>query len=340
MDLKMANQTNTPGNMTHGGDAQSLGLDLPEPENGWLDLSTGIAPYAYPVGDIPENAWTALPQQQAERALIDAASEAFGCSPAIDLCLGPGSQALIQILPKLLPTGTIAVQTPTYGEHAYRWARAGHDVTPLRDVMEIPADARYLVVTNPNNPTGEVILPSHLMVLADEMQSRDGYLIVDEAFADIVPDISMMTVAGRPGLIILRSFGKFFGLAGLRVGFLAGPKTILEAARAEVGPWSVNGPALEVARQAYRDHDWIEAQRRKLATATVDLRTVLAAYGNILGGTDLFQLVESDKAQEIFLRLAKYGILVRRFDNNPNWLRFGLPRNDAAFHRLKIALED
>lgn len=324
--------------VNEGSDHIYHGGEPPDDGTGWLDLSTGIAPRAYPFSPPPPVAWRRLPRRSEEREALAAASDHFGKGAAGDICFGPGSQALLQLLPDLLPMGKVAVLGPTYGEHAYRWARAGHDVGEIAKLSDLPADCRYGIVVNPNSPTGAFHKAGNLLSVATQLASRDGFLIVDEAFCDVLPEISLAGETGHPGLLILRSFGKFFGLAGLRLGFLMGPPGIIEAVGMQLGPWPVNGPALAIAAQAYGDVNWIAGHRRALADQASKLRGLLADHGEIIGGTDLFVLLKTDRAPEISARLAEARIHVRRFPERESWLRFGLPGNDAALRRLKAAL--
>jgi cobalamin biosynthesis protein CobC len=319
----------------HGGepptDATGSGTD-------WLDLSTGIAPFAYPFAPPSPDSWRRLPRRQEEQAVLTAAGDYFGKGADGDICFGSGSQSLIQLLPEILPTGMVAVLSPTYCEHALRWARAGHEVIEITRLSDMPANCRYAVVVNPNSPTGAIHAPRELLSLAAQLADRNGFLIVDEAFCDVRPELSLAGESGRPGLLILRSFGKFFGLAGLRLGFLLGPSETIAAARAHIGPWPVNGPALAIATQAYGDALWIKRQRLELATQALRLRGLLTDHGEILGGTDLFVLLQSDHAEALFARLAEAQIYVRKFPEHKAWLRFGLPGDEVSWRRLIAAL--
>ncbi len=327
--------TKTPTGLPHGGEPP---LDNMNGGSDWLDLSTGIAPFAYPFAPPPQNTWSHLPRRREEQTLLSAAAAHFSLSRLDNICLGPGSQALLQLLPEPLPVGAAAVLAPTYNEHAHRWARAGHPVDEIASLSKLPPQCRYLVVVNPNNPTGEVRERGELLALADEMAARDGYLIVDEAFCDLVPEVSLGPEAGRPGLLVLRSFGKFFGLAGLRLGFLLGPAAFIADARARIGPWPVNGPALAIAAQAYGDVAWIAAHRKALAQQAERLRQTLARHGQIIGGTDLFVLLQADNSAAIHAGLAAAQIHVRNFAEQGTWLRFGLPGEEAAWKRFEAAL--
>lgn len=324
------------GHIHHGGEPPT---DASESETNWLDLSTGISPVAYPFVPPSPNSWRRLPRRAEEQTALAAAGDYFGKGAQGDICFGPGSQALLQLLPELLPIGSVAVLGPTYCEHAFRWARAGHEVTEVAGLSVLPADCRYAVVVNPNSPTGTVHAPRDLLILAGKLASRNGFLIVDEAFCDVRPDLSLVGESGQPGLLILRSFGKFFGLAGLRLGFLVGPSEIIDAAREKIGPWPVNGPALTIAAQAYGDAPWIEDHRRDMAEQAVRLRGLLSGYGEIIGGTDLFVLLHSDQADALFARLNEAQIYVRKFPENKSWLRFGLPGDAVSWRRLITALD-
>ena len=322
----------------HGGeppaDATGIGVD-------WLDLSTGISPFSYPFTPPSPESWRQLPRRLAETEALDAAAGYFGKGDRGDICFGPGSQALLQLLPDLLPSGAVAVLGPTYGEHGHRWARAGHalrEITELSELSDPSGACRYSVVVNPNSPTGAARGLPDLLSVAGQMAAQDGFLIVDEAFCDVAPELSLAREAGHPGLLILRSFGKFFGLAGLRLGFLLGPSEIIEAARVQIGPWPVNGPALAIAAQAYGDADWISGHRLVLAEQALRLQRLLAGFGDIVGGTDLFVLLQSGRVAEIFARLADAQIHVRRFPDHKFWLRFGLPGDAASWRRLTAAL--
>ncbi|MBP2298380.1 threonine-phosphate decarboxylase CobD [Azospirillum picis] len=325
----------------HGGDLGAARAAFPHAPEPWLDLSTGINPWSYPLPPLSADAWTRLPGQDAEAALLASAGDCYRApSPGV-MAAAPGSQALIQILPRLRPPGRVAVLGPTYAEHARCWTLAGHEVVMVDGIGtdDGPGDADVVVVVNPNNPDGRTLAPSRLLALADSLAARGGWLVVDEAFADMRPEDSLASVAGRPGLVVLRSFGKFFGLAGLRLGIALAPRAVAAALREAVGPWAVSGPGLTIAAAALADRSWILAMRSRLSQAAADLDRLLEAAGlRVVGGTDLFRLVEDPRAPMIFRQLGAAGILVRRFEHRPDWLRFGLPGEDGEWQRLRVAL--
>jgi cobalamin biosynthetic protein CobC len=226
----------------------------------------------------------------------------------------------------------------TYAEHARCWRLAGHEVT-VADTLDSAAEADCVIVTNPNNPDGRRVEPERLVELAGRLAARGGLLVVDEAFADVTPGLSVAVWAGRPGLCVLRSFGKFFGLAGLRLGFALGTGDLVGRLEDHLGPWAVAGPALEIGAAAMADADWIEATRVRLAGAARELDTLLERHGlTVIGGTDLYRLASTAHAGGLFEHLGRRGIMVRSFEARPEWLRFGLPPDDAAWGRLHAAL--
>ncbi|CDK97354.1 Threonine-phosphate decarboxylase [Magnetospirillum gryphiswaldense MSR-1 v2] len=316
----------------HGGDLMAAEARWGKPVAGWLDLSTGINPWPYPVGSLSADVWHRLPGALEDGALRAAAAAAYGCRPDQVLAT-PGSSAVIQALARSQSPRRVAVVSPTYGEHAAAWALAGHAVSEV----SVPADADgadVLVLVNPNNPDGRTHAPADILALT----ARFALVVVDEAFGEVMPHLS---VAGhlRPGLVVLHSFGKFYGLAGLRLGFCLGMPDLLVGLAAQLGPWPVSGPALAIGATALADRVWAEASRAHLAHAAARLDTVLAAAGlRAVGGTSLFRLVEHPDAAGLYDRLGRAGILVRAFAHRPTWLRFGLPGGEAALRRLEQAL--
>ena len=334
------------GGLLHGGDLDGARAAFPEAPEPWVDLSTGINPWPYPLPPVPPQAWTRLPGRAEEAALRTAAAACYGAPSAELVAAASGSQALIQLLPRLRPPGRVAVVEPTYAEHARCWRLAGHEVRGVdgadgvgAPAVDIPA-SDVLVLVNPNNPDGRLLPPERLLDLAQAQAARGGWLVVDEAFADMEPEQSVVRFAGRPGLVVLRSFGKFFGLAGLRLGIALAPAGLAAALRDAVGPWAVSGPGLSIATAALGDGDWIAGTRGRLDEAMARLRRLLSGAGlTVVGGTALFCLVEDRRAPGLYRALGEAGILVRRFEGRPDWLRFGLPGPEEAWQRLSVALD-
>lgn len=323
----------------HGGDISVAEVHFGSPVGGWLDLSTGINPTPYPDLVLSPAALSDLPTASCLAASLNAARASYGVADEASLCAAPGTQALLQVLPRIVdPKGPVAVLSPTYSEHAHLWRVNGYPVMEIDD-LDAVGDAAVVVIVNPNNPDGRLYDVTQLEALRAKLAAAGGLLVVDEAFADVTPEISMASSAGREGLLVLRSFGKFFGLAGLRLGFAIGDQTLIDMLAARLGPWAVSGPALEIGERALRDTVWIDQTRDALASARARLDKILMSSGlEIIGGTDLFRLIQARDANTCYEQLGRAGILVRRFEEQPGWLRFGLPGDDAGFDRLSEAL--
>ena len=319
----------------HGGDlgaARRLFPDAPEP---FIDLSTGINPFSYPVPDLPAGSFARLPEPAALARVEAAAAEAYGAPSPAHVVAAPGLQILLPMVAALAPPGRAAVLAPTFAEHARVAALAGHKVQEVSDAASLKGTDLAIVV-NPNNPDGRLFRKETLLALADML----GLLIVDEAFMDVgPPGASLAGEVGRANVVVLRSFGKFFGLAGLRLGFALAAPDIAARLRASLGPWAVSGPAIAVGEIALADAPWIAATRARLETEAQQLDALLVDAGlDLVGGTSLFRLLRSAAADALFHRLGRAGILVRRFAERPDWLRFGLPRDETAWQRLETAL--
>lgn len=306
----------------HGGGLIAARLRHPNAPEPWLDLSTGINPVSYP-HDAPPAAFARLPEPEEVAALEAVAARAYGVGDPAALVAAGGSQSLIQLLPRLLP-GEATIVTPTYGEYAAAWAACGRSVTA---VERLPDQGAVVVVCNPNNPDGRRFPDAELLRLATRLAGQGGMLVVDEAFAEF--DRSLAGALPWPGLLLLRSFGKPYGLAGVRLGFALTAPALATVLRAALGPWAVSGPALHIGRIALADTAWQAATAVRLAEDAARMDGVLQAAGcAILGGTRLFRLVSHPGAAALADRLAAAGILVRRFADRPDWLRFGVA--DAA----------
>lgn len=320
--------------LEHGGRLHEAAQRFGIARDHWLDLSTGINPHGYPVPPVPADAWLRLPE---DGDGLEAAAAAYYGSDA--LLPVAGSQAAIQALPALIPGERVTLLAPSYAEHRHAWR--GRSVRTCAGADEIEAAlpaTDVLVLVNPNNPTGARIARKTLLDWHGRLADRGGWLIVDEAFMDSAPEDNLTTEAGRPNLVVLRSLGKFFGLAGARVGFVLAPEPLRQALSRALGPWTVSGPARHVARAALIDTAWQTGMRARLAHEGARLAAVLNASG--LGkpaGTALFQWLAHPAAMQIQERLARAAILVRAFDA-PASLRFGLPPHEPGWRRLEEAL--
>lgn len=317
--------------IAHGGDLGAVRRRHPDAPQPWIDLSTGINPLPYPVAELPGDAWSRLPTHEAEQTLIAAAAQRYRCAPG-ELVAAPGTQALIQVLPRLVPRSRVAIVGPTYAEHELNWRRHGHDVTVVTSLDVAAADV--VVVVNPDNPTGRLSPTQALRDVAARL------LIVDEAFIDLLPGDASLAGDLPGNAVVLRSFGKTYGLAGLRLGFAMAHEPLARRLREDLGPWAVSGPALTIGAAALADDAWLQATATRLADDARKLDALLVSAGfTILGGTTLFRLASHPKAHDKVEDLARDGIHVRAFDHQPTWLRFGLPAGDEEFRRLSAALQ-
>jgi cobalamin biosynthetic protein CobC len=325
--------------LLHGGNlvaARQMFPDAPEP---FIDLSTGINPHSYPVLPLPPGLFARLPEPAALDRLAAVAAEAYGAPSREHVVPAPGTQILLAPVAALVRPGKAAVLGPTYAEFSRAAALAGHDVAEVGDIGQL-LDADLAVVANPNNPDGRVFKRHELLELADARRRRCGLLVVDEAFMDAEPfGASLCGEVGRHDVVVLRSFGKFFGLAGLRLGFALARPEIAARLAAALGPWAVSGPAIAIGQTALADKEWIRTMRERLEGEARRLDAALAEAGiETVGGTSLFRLVRPPAADRMFNHLGRAGILVRRFPEFAMWLRIGLPGNQASWERLSAAL--
>lgn len=291
----------------------------------WIDLSTGINPHPYPCTGLPHDAWTALPDKAAMSDLMAAARAFWNIPHAADVIAASGASALIAQLPQVVSQGSVCIPTPTYNEHAAAFEAQGWTISDADE-------AKAQVVVHPNNPDGR-------LWTRDTLPCQHASLtIIDESFCDVDPALSLIKQSASPGTVILKSFGKFWGLAGLRLGFLVGDPILIARLRDRLGPWAVSGPALHIATEALRDPDWASATRHRLSEDAAQLDALMQIAGaKALGGTTLFRLYQVDDAAAWQTRLAHHKIWSRTFPYAPGWLRLGLPH---ALHwpRIKAAL--
>lgn len=316
--------------LRHGGRLAAARAAFPDAPEPWLDLSTGINPRPYPAPRAGSAALRRLPDPQEISELEAIAAHAFGVSPD-RVVATPGAEAGLRLAPRLLGARSAVIVAPTYGGHAEAWRLAGAKVR-----CAAWDDARHgvdeaIVVVNPNNPDG---------AQREIAEIADRWLIVDESFVETAPHLS---VAGAEGLgrktIVLRSFGKFYGLPGVRLGFVIAEPGLAARVSAAFGDWPVSAEAIAAGKAAYADDAWRERTRTRLVADAARLDGLLRKAGfDIIGGTSLFRLAAAPDAGRRFTSLARLGVLVRPFSDHPTWLRFGLPK-PKDWPRLAAALE-
>ncbi|QFU10110.1 Histidinol-phosphate aminotransferase [Rhodobacteraceae bacterium THAF1] len=315
----------------HGGNLDTARVRYGDGD--WIDLSTGINPRPYPVLDLPAHAWTALPTRAAMTALAEAARGAYGTDT--DVVPLAGAQAAIQMIPRIAPRGTARVVGPTYNEHRGALEQAGWSVEEVRD-LDALRGAALAIVVNPNNPDGRCWTAEALLDVVDDV----GLLVCDESFGDIMPGASLAPhLKGVANVIVLRSFGKFYGLAGVRLGFAVCAAPLADAFRAEAGPWPVSGPAIHIGARALADTEWQTNTRKRLAHDADRLDAMAALAGwRLVGGCDLFRTYDTGDAVAAQKRLARHHIWSRIFPYSDTWLRLGLTDGDTNWARLEAAL--
>ncbi|SFI99708.1 L-threonine O-3-phosphate decarboxylase [Phyllobacterium sp. CL33Tsu] len=306
----------------------------------WIDLSTGINPEIFPLPAIAPEIWNRLPDEKLFAATLAAARDHYGAGTAAHVVAAPGTQALIQLLPDIAGKGEVAILGPTYQEHQVSFLDAGWMISDCRNVEDVPQSASVAVIVNPNNPDGRVIAADVLLELARRLAAKGGFLIVDEAFADPHPETSVARYAGMAGLVVLKSFGKFFGLGGLRLGFALTDGDAARALTRRLGPWAASGPALAIATHAFSNRQLLNAFTDRLRLRRRLLSDVLGDAGLAeFGGTMLFSLVEFRQAQRLHEAMCHEHVLTRKFAYAPQWLRFGLPLDDKAAYKLRQRLD-
>jgi cobalamin biosynthetic protein CobC len=316
----------------HGGNIGAALAQFGGQMEDWIDLSTGINRVAYPFVNVPAALWHRLPTGEDMAQALAAARWHYGVQAPAMLCAG--AQAAIQMIPQLRSAGRAAVLSPSYNEHAACLRAQGWQVSAAPDLAAMRG-ADLAVVVNPNNPDGRVFTPGDLLTLLPDV----GLLVVDESFGDVAPHLSLLPYAGQNKLLILRSFGKFWGLAGARFGLVFGPKSHVEQLSALAGPWPVSGPALHIARAAYADKAWADATRARLVQDAAKMDDLARGAGwRVVGGCDLFRLYDTPDAAAAQTRLARAHIWSRIFPYSATWLRLGPAGSADEWNRLAAAL--
>jgi len=327
------------GPIVHGGGITAAAAEFGGRPEDWLDLSTGINPSPVRLPEIPQSAWHRLPDRYLLQSAVEAARDYYRGGRLSPLPV-PGTQSVIQLLPRLVAPGSrVAVVSPTYGEYEKAFRSAGCVTHTVSSLSEIGDGTMLAVVVNPNNPTGQRHNRESLIRLHEALKAKGGYLVIDEAFGDVCREESLVPAAAElSNLIIFRSFGKFFGLAGLRLGFVIAHDGLRARFEDWLGPWAVSGPALSIAAALLRQDPAPIAAG--IAERNAALIAVLeAARLTIAGNAALFTLVEDKRAADVYRHLCQHHILVRKFDYAPHWLRFGLGPDRSADRRLAAALE-
>ena len=314
-----------PNTRDHGGGLDDAILKYGGNRTNWLDLSTGINPIPYPIPKVPNHFWHSLPDSQAQSALLSAARKFWKVPNGANIIASSGVSQLIAMLPSLLPVNCVEIIGPTYNEHAAAFQSSGWTVGQTGSVR---------VIVHPNNPDGN----QH--VISKQDAKNTDLMIIDESFCDVTPDETLINLTDQNNVIVLKGLGKFWGLAGLRLGFAVAAPELIKKITDRVGPWAISGPAQFIGQAALTDNSWIIKTRSRLREDSLRLDNLMIEYGNKpLGGTDLFRLYEVKNATKIQNTLAKKFIWTRIFPYSRNWLRLGIPGTEAQWAKLLNALE-
>ncbi|ATN34531.1 threonine-phosphate decarboxylase [Rhizobium sp. ACO-34A] len=328
------------GPVIHGGGITAAAARFGGRAEDWLDLSTGLNPCPPRLPEVPLRAWHRLPDRHLELDARRAAQAFYRTGEVLPLPV-PGTQSAIQMLPRLVASDRpVAIISPTYGEYGRVFEAERRPVERIAGLENVDTRHGLVVAVNPNNPTGRVFQPEQLLAAAERLSQSVGLLVVDEAFGDCAPEVSVAgEVMSHPNLIVFRSFGKFFGMAGIRLGFVVAVPEILEKMEGWLGPWAVSGPALSVAASLLSGET--DSIRQGIAGRRAALGAALADAGlRVSGGTDLFALVEDDEAAKLHEHLCRAHILTRAFDYAPTWLRIGLAPDEESDRRLAQTLRE
>ncbi len=344
-------QNNHPDVPKHGGNLGDAIGQYNIAREQWLDLSTGVSPWAWPIPKLAEHVWTDLPPSTNE--LLISASNYYRCERE-HIIASPGSQLIARLIPQQIETSNVAIPVLGYQEHRHSWELAGHTIHFYQSTSELNTlidskKVEHAVVINPNNPTGELITAVNIDRIAKKLS---GLLIVDEAFMDIheynqiqtnesnesdtTPDSTIESAIAHPhdNQIVLRSVGKFFGLAGLRVGFAVGKHPIIKTLEAILEPWSLNHASQLIATKMLNDTVWQQSQALKIKSESKHFENIIRGFSHITlnnfhisnGGLFITLFANKKSLQQTHRLLAEYGIWTRLHnpDDQQAWLRFSL----------------
>ena len=332
MSINTHNANKTLQVIKHGGNLREAAQHYHIPLADWIDLSTGINPNGWQPTNIPQSVWQRLPEDN--DGLLSAAQAYYNVD---NLLAVAGSQAAIQTLPYCRSHSQVGIVSPAYAEYDYCWRKAGHEVIAMTvdEVEQHLNSLDVLIVINPNNPDAHLHSLQTLQQWHDQLAQRGAWLIVDEAFMDSTPEHSLFTLnlAKLPNVLVLRSLGKFFGLAGLRLGFIAASPTILQKLQVLQGTWPISHPARWVGKKALLDTQWQCKTRQQLKQHSQQLAQCFYQAGYVVNSTALFCYLPNKQAKVLQQVFAQQGIWLRYF-TQPQAIRIGLPNNSKQIERL------
>ncbi len=318
-------------NIQHGGD-----IDLAIKKYGgqradWIDLSTGINRTSYPWQENVKVELRDLPSNKLLRSLEKAASRAYKVAEDKDTAAVQGAQQIISLLPICLKNyNSVAILGPTYNEYEKAFKSSEIKAETVSEVSKL-SSSDIAIVVNPNNPTGKVIAEEIL----NDLSKKVRILIIDESFKMF----SSRRIQKFDNVIQINSLGKFFGLAGVRLGFVSGPSNFIKSVRGMLGPWPVSSIAAEIGKIALNDQAWISQMEKILLEGSDVLhRACNRKNWKLIGKTNLFHTYATSSSLKVEKQFAAHYIWIRTFDYSETWVRLGIPTSKYEWTRVRQAL--
>ena len=318
-------------NIQHGGD-----IDLAIKKYGgqradWIDLSTGINRTSYPWQESVKVELRDLPSSKLLMGLEKAASRAYKVAEGTDTAAVQGAQQIISLLPICLKNyNSVAILGPTYNEYEKAFKSSGIKAETVSEVSKL-SSSDIAIIVNPNNPTGKVIAEEIL----DDLSKKVRILIIDESFKMF----SSRRIQKFDNVIQINSLGKFFGLAGVRLGFVSGPSDFIKSVREMLGPWPISSIAAEIGIIALNDTTWISEMEKILLEGSNVLHKACSTKNwKLVGKTNLFHTYATSSCLEVEEQFAAHYIWIRTFDYSQTWIRLGIPTSKYEWTRVRQVL--
>jgi threonine-phosphate decarboxylase len=348
----------------HGGNIYAASRDLRCQPASMLDFSAsinplGMAPGAVQVVQASLELATHYPDPDCYE-LKQALGRFHGIDPEC-VCIGNGSTELIFLLPKTLALRRALIPGPTFSEYAAAMRAVGGEVSMLLAPPEEEFRIRLSQVAaalqrsldcvwlcNPNNPTGQLWTKAQVLELWKKARRVGASLIVDEAFIDYCEADSVVSEAtSRAGLLVLRSFTKFYGMPGLRVGYLVAEPTVIRRIEAMRLPWSVNNLAQVAAIASLNETSYAVRSRQLIIEERPRLAAALAGQGWVPCPSSanflLVRLPSFLKSAAVAAATRRQGVLIRDCESfegmGQQWIRVAV-RTAAEHERLVQALKN
>jgi len=318
-------------NIQHGGDIDLAIKKYGGKREDWVDLSTGINGTSYPWQESINVELRNLPSNKILMNLEKAAARAYKIAESADTAAVSGAQQIINLLPICLKScNSVTILGPTYSEYEKAFKSSGIKTQTVSEVSKL-SSSDIAIIVNPNNPTGKVIADEML----EDLSKKVRILIIDESFKMF----STRRTLNFSNIIQINSLGKFFGLAGIRLGFVSGPSDFIKAVKEMLGPWPVSSLAAEIGIVALNDRVWISEMEKLLVTESNALHEACNSRNwELVGRTSLFHTYATSSCLEVEKQFAAHGIWVRTFDYSETWVRLGIPTSENQWERVKQAL--